>query len=187
MPMPQPQGHTPPSVPPGSAQVGPTRRTAWPGPPQTSCRSPRRCQRPPWPAGKRARGSGGCRSSQPCWPCALSQAPPSQASDPRPHHARSVVGGHGALQTVGTVEDDEASLGRRPQLPEQVGLGGPVPGAEGLQDHTLQGVLQEGPNLQGQDRTGRVSASCSSDSPAGSSALLSWPEAARQPTSLPGC
>lgn len=184
-PHPQPQGHAPPSARPGSARAGPARRTAWPGPPRTSCRSRTRCRRPPWPGGQGA-GSGGAGPASPAGPVPSARPAPPQAPLPCPHHASSVVRGHRALQTVGAVEDEEASLGCRPQLPEQVGLGGPVPRAEGLHDHALQGGLQEGPNLRGQDRTRTVLASCSSHGPAGWSAPLSRPEASGGPPSSQG-
>lgn len=90
---------------------------------------------------------GGC--GLPAWvaPCPRPERRPPRPRPP-PHHAGRVVRGHGALQAVRAGEDEEAALGRRPQLLQQVGLGGPVPGAEGLHDHALHGRLQEGPNLR---------------------------------------
>lgn len=152
---PPPARHdAPPSCRPGSVPAAPAHRTAWPGPPPRSCRSRRRCQRPPWPAGTGAWAASPCSSPR----------PPSQALATPAHHASAVGRGDGPLKAVGAVDDDEASLCRCPQLLQQAGLGGPVPGAEGLQDHALQRRLQEGPDLRGDVR---ACASCSSDGPSG--------------------
>lgn len=140
------EAHTPPSCHPGSAPAGPAHRTAWPVLPQTSCRSLTRSQSRSRPggAGVRVDHEGGG------WP-GLAPAPAPGPGTPCAHHAGSVVGGDGTLEAVGAVDDDQATLGRRPQLLKQVGLGGPVPGAEGLHDHALHGGLQEGPDLWGRE------------------------------------
>lgn len=60
-------------------------------------------------------------------PAQASPALPLQAWGPRPHHASAVVRGDGTLKAMGAVDDDQASLSRRPQLLKQVRLGGPIP------------------------------------------------------------
>lgn len=77
----------------------------------------------------------------------LGQPLPPQALASLPYCASSVVRGHGALQAVGAVDDEEAPCTGCPQLLQQVRGTGPVAGAEGLHDHPLQGRLQEGPDL----------------------------------------
>lgn len=64
-----------------------------------------------------------------------------------PYHARGIVRSHSPLKAMGTVDNDQALFRCHPQLLQQVWLGGPIPRAEGLHDHTLQWGLQEGPDL----------------------------------------
>ena len=137
------EAHAPPSCCPGSAPAGPAHRTAWPVPPRRSCQSltQSRLRSRPGGAGARVDREGG-------WRPGLAPARP-RPWRPRTHHASSIVGGDGTLEAVGAVDDDQAALGCRPQLLKQVGLGGPIPRAEGLHDHALHGGLQEGPDLGG--------------------------------------